>query len=358
MRVLVTGGAGFVGSTLALRLASAHPGWDVVALDNLQRRGSELNLPRLETGGVSFVRGDVREAADLDAVGRVDALVECSAEPSVLAGADGSPDYVVSTNLVGAYRCLEHCRRHDAQMVFLSTSRVYPVAHLRSLSLEERDSRFELAAEQPMTGASAEGISESFPLAGARTLYGATKLSAEHLVEEYRAMYGLSATVVRFGVIAGPWQMGKVDQGFVAHWVLAHQLGEPLRYLGFGGTGKQVRDVLHVEDAAALIEEQLVDPGGWDGVVANAGGGVAQSVSLRELTDLTREATGKTTLVETGGEDRPGDVPLYVSDCSLLRSKTGWRPERDLPAIVEDVARWASSHAGDLRRSVTHVPPP
>src|SRR4051794_40402777 len=124
-RLLITGGAGFVGGNLAVALASRD--WDVVALDSLHRRGSELNLPRLKEAGVRFVHGDVRELDDLLDVGPIDALVECSAEPSALAGVGGSPDFAVRTNLVGAYHCLELARRHDAHLVFLSTSRVYPI---------------------------------------------------------------------------------------------------------------------------------------------------------------------------------------------------------------------------------------
>jgi len=106
----------------------------IAAIDNLKRRGSELNLARLREEGVAFVHGDVRDQADLEACGTIDTLVECSAEPSVMAGTDGSPDYVVRTNLIGAYHCLEHARRHDADFVFLSTSRVYPVATLEQLA--------------------------------------------------------------------------------------------------------------------------------------------------------------------------------------------------------------------------------
>ena len=114
-RLLVTGGAGFVGANLAVALAERHPEWEIVALDNLKRRGSELNLPRLRSAGVEFVHGDVREPADLEGIGRFDAMVEASAEPSALAGAGGSTAYVVGANFVGAYNCLELARRHDAQ---------------------------------------------------------------------------------------------------------------------------------------------------------------------------------------------------------------------------------------------------
>src|SRR3954447_20681569 len=143
MRMLVTGGAGFVGSSLAIALAARQPGWEVVALDNLHRRGSELNLPRLREAGVEFLHGDVRDPSDVAAAGEVQAIVECSAEPSALAGVDGATDYVLQTNLGGAINCLEHARRCEgAQVVFLSTSRVYPVAALESVAFVETDTRY------------------------------------------------------------------------------------------------------------------------------------------------------------------------------------------------------------------------
>src|SRR4051794_14802494 len=191
MRVLITGGAGFVGSSLGVSLRSHHPDWELVAYDNLHRRGSELNVPRLEEAGVRFVKGDVRDPEGLMAIERVDALIECSAEPSALAGSDGETGYTVHTNLTGAYNCLELARRDGAQLVFLSTSRVYPVQAQRELRLEEGATRFELSGEQILPGASAAGISEDFPLEGARTLYGATKLAAELLISEYADGFGM-----------------------------------------------------------------------------------------------------------------------------------------------------------------------
>src|SRR3954453_22601480 len=263
-RVLVTGGAGFVGANLSISLSRRHADWDIVGFDNLRRRGSELNLPRLRSAGVSFVQGDVRVLGDLTALEPFDAIVECSAEPSVMAAVDGSPGYVVETNLVGAYHCLELARRDGAQFVFLSTSRVYPYGALDALEHHETDTRYELAPQDGVPGASERGIAEDFPLEGARTLYGATKLAAELLVTEYAAVAGLPTVINRCGVIAGPWQMGKVDQGVFTFWLLAHQTGRPLKYIGYGGTGKQVRDLLHVDDLVELIERQLSAPDEWN----------------------------------------------------------------------------------------------
>jgi CDP-paratose 2-epimerase len=348
MRVLVTGGAGFIGANLLLGLSARHPDWELIAFDNLRRRGGELNLPRLREAGVTFIHGDIRGIEDLMEVGEIDALVECSAEPSVLAGFDGSPDYVVRTNLFGAYHCLELARRRKAYVVFLSTSRIYPVAPLQGLTLEETDTRFEIADSQPMPGAGPRGIAEGFPLDGARTLYGTTKLAAEMLIAEYRDAYGLWAVVDRCGVVAGPWQMGKVDQGVFTYWMLAHHFGRPLSYIGFGGEGKQVRDVLHVDDLVDLINLQLAEPARWDGVVANVGGGREGSLSLAETTALCADITGRHLEVRRAGEDRPGDLPVYISDCSHLFSLTDWRPRRGPRDVLADIHRWVAEHEDAL----------
>ena len=349
-RILVTGGAGFVGGSVAVALAQS--GADVLAFDNLSRRGSELNLPRLDEAGVTFVHGDVREKDDLMSLGHVDALVECSAEPSVMATVDGSPDYVIRTNLMGAYHCLELARRDDAQVIFLSTSRVYPLRHLLAIELDEAETRFAIAAEQELPGISPEGIAEDFPLWGARTLYGATKLSAEHLIEDYVEGYGLRAVINRFGVIAGPWQMGKVDQGVFTYWMLGHYFKRPLDYIGYGGSGKQVRDLIHVDDVVALITEQLSDPAKWSGHVANAGGGRACSLSLKEATALCAEITGNPVDIAHVEEDRPGDVPLYISDCRRLFAQTDWRPARDARQILADTYEWIRANEDVVRKTL------
>lgn len=352
MRVLVTGGAGFVGANVAIGLAARHSDWELVAFDNLRRRGSELNLRRLRDAGVSFVHGDVRMQSDLAELEDADAIIECSAEPSVMAGVGGSPDYVVQANLIGAYNCLELARRTGAHFVFLSTSRVYPMGLLRQLKLEETAERYELRQRQILPGVTAAGISESFPVIGARTMYGATKLAVELLIEEYRTAYGLSAVVSRCGVIAGPWQMGKVDQGVFTHWMLAHYFGWPLSYIGFGGSGKQVRDLLHVEDLVDLVDEQVRTPENWDGAVVNVGGGRDISLSLKEASLLCTEITGRAVALAVVAETRPGDVPLYLSDCSALFARTSWRPRRSAREVLADTCQWIRSNEAAVKAAL------
>jgi CDP-paratose 2-epimerase len=347
-RVLVTGGAGFVGANLCIGLRQRHPAWEVVALDSLHRRGSELNPPRLRDAGVEFVRGDVRNPADLRSAGEFDALVECSAEPSVLAGVDGSTDFVVHTNLLGAYNCLEIARSRAADLIFLSTSRVYPVEPLEGALWFEDETRFEWADDQEVPGLSRDGVAEAFPLEGWRTLYGTTKLAAEHLIAEYAQSFGMRTVVNRCGVVAGPWQMGKVDQGVFTHWMLSHYLGRPLSYIGYGGTGKQVRDLIHVEDLVDLIARQLADPDGWAGMTFNVGGGRDSSLSLLETTALCRELTGNEVPIGPAGQARPGDLRIYISDCGRLYAHTDWRPQRGPRQTLGDILEWIRANEGPV----------
>lgn len=339
-RILIVGGAGFIGSCLAIGLKKLHPELQIICLDNLRRRGSELNLPRLKSCGIQFVYGDIRTTADLDPVAlKVDCIIDCAAEPSVLAGFS-SPQYVLQTNLLGTVNILELARQTGASLLFLSTSRVYPIASVKSISLLELESRFAIGPNQTLPGISELGISEDFPLKGARSLYGATKLASELLIEEYRAAYNVPAIINRCGLITGAWQMGKVDQGVCGLWVAAHYFQKSLNYIGFGGSGKQVRDLLHVEDLLRLIDYQLEHFAEFDGEVFNVGGGFSNSLSLVETTDLCQKIVGKSIEIHPVLEERAGDIPIFITDSSRVMERTGWQPMIGPEAALQDIYDW------------------
>jgi CDP-paratose 2-epimerase len=275
-------------------------------------------------------------------------MFECAAEPSVLAGYGESPAYVINTNLGGTLNCLEVLRKHRADVVFLSTSRVYPTAAINALDYVELDTRFDLKPHQKTEGASQEGIAETFPLHGGRSIYGATKLASEILLEEYLDAYDIRGVVNRCGVLTGPWQMGKVDQGFVVLWVAKHFFEKELAYFGYGGTGKQVRDILHIDDLYALLVKQLDRLDSISGTVYNVGGGRDVSTSLAELTTLCTEVTGKSIHIASVDEDRQADLRYYVSDCHKVRSALNWAPQKSVRETIIEVEEWIRLNQSSL----------
>lgn len=341
MRVLITGGAGFVGSRLARRFREDRPDARIVAFDNLRRRGSETNVRELARMGVDFVHGDVRQPDDLFSLeGGFDVVIDAAAEPSVHAGRNGSPAYVLQTNLWGTLSLLEFTRRRGGAFVFLSTSRVYSIGALRGIALEDRPTRFEISAEQPVRGISGAGVAEDFPVDGPRSLYGASKLASELFVQEYVDTYGLKAVINRCGVLSGAGQFGRSEQGVFAMWVANHHFGLPLKYTGFGGTGHQVRDLLHPDDLYDLIVRQLSDIDRASGETYNVGGGMTGSVSMLELTQLCRARLEREIPIENVPETSPVDIPLFVCDARKAADAFGWTTSRGPTQIVDEIAGW------------------
>lgn len=338
--ILITGGCGFVGSNVAVLLKKKYPGYTIIALDNLKRSGSELNLPRLKKHEVRFVHGDIRNREDFDDIGHIDLLIEASAEPSVLSGTNSSLDYLINTNLNGTINCLNFANKNKAGFIFLSTSRIYPIKQIESIAFRESATRFEILPGQPLPGITSLGISEKFSLEGSRSFYGATKLASEILIQEYNAFLGMPTVINRCGVITGPYQMGKIDQGVAVLWVARHFWKRNLSYIGYGGEGKQVRDILHVDDLFNLLDEQIHNVGKYSGKTFNVGGGIESSISLKELTSLCEDVTGNKIDIVKDLEPRPADIRIFISDNSLINTLSGWSPVKKPLEIVSDIYRW------------------
>jgi len=350
MRILITGGAGFVGAALAKYFKSFYEKCDVTAFDNLKRRGSELNVAHFKLLGIRFVHGDIRTPSDFNEIEEdFDLIVEASAEPSVHSGVLGSADHVVQTNLNGTFNCLNFARKHGNHFLFLSTSRVYSIAPLREIKITEKDTRFEIDSKQELSGVSTEGISEKFPTDSARSFYGATKLAAEMLVQEFAMTYGLKSVIYRCGVIAGPGQFGKIDQGVFTFWLVNHYFRKPLMYTGFGGGGKQVRDLIHPLDLAELISLHYTTMGECRGNVFNVGGGRMVSVSLVELTRLCKDLTGNVVAIGSTADTAQVDIPIFITDSRRIREAVGWKPSRNLESILGDTLHWIRANELQLR---------
>jgi CDP-paratose 2-epimerase len=347
--ILITGGAGFVGSNLCIQFKQKYPAYQVFAFDSLKRRGSELNLTRLREHGVQFIHGDIRNIEDLAIFENIDVVIDACADPSVLSGIN-SPVYpLISSNLFGTVNCLELADKLKADFIFLSTSRVYPIQLLEDCAYDELDTRFVWRDAQKLSGVSSKGITEEFPLGSSRSFYGATKLASELLIQEYNELKGMKTVINRCGVISGPWQMGKVDQGVLVLWLARHYFKGTLNYIGYGGTGKQMRDVLHVNDLFDLVDYQVHHIEQVNGQTFNAGGGLDVSFSLKELTALCEEVTGNKIQINGVKENRVADIRIYVSDYSKLHKLTGWKPARNVKQLVAETFDWMKANEASLK---------
>ena len=347
-RVLITGVAGFVGFSLARRIAEgADGGCEIVGMDNFSRPGSERNRALLAGPGVRLIHGDTRRRSDFDTVPPVDWVIDAAAEPSVLAGVSdgGASRRLAETNLWGSVETLEYCRRTGAGLILLSSSRVYSLRALGAIPVRKSGGAFapEPGAALP-DGAGPAGIREDFSTDPPLSLYGATKRASEVMALEYGETFGFPVWIDRCGVLAGAGQFGKPDQGIVSFWIHSWKEGRPLRYIGFDGSGAQVRDVLHPADLASLLVRQMDATSRPDGRrVWNVSGGVASAFSLRQLSEWCAARFGPTT-VGVDPDPRPFDVPWLVLDADRAETDWAWRPERGREEIFAEVARHAEEH--------------
>ncbi|MBW8780823.1 MAG: NAD-dependent epimerase/dehydratase family protein [Verrucomicrobia bacterium] len=346
MTILLTGACGFVGSTLARQLVAQ--GHQLIGLDNFIRPGSEANRTELKALGVKLVHGDLRAASDIDALPACDWVVDAAANPSVLAGVDGktSSRQLVEHNLGGTLNLLEYCKRHRAGFTLLSTSRVYSIPPLAALPVEVENHAFRpvaSAASLP-AGLGAAGIDETFATGAPVSLYGATKLASETLALEYGETFGFPVFINRCGVLAGAGQFGRPDQGIFAYWINSYLSRRPLRYIGFGGQGHQVRDCLHPRDLAPLLEKQFAAPQTPAGNrLVNVSGGAASAFSLRQLSDWCAGRFGSHP-VAADLAPRPFDIPWMVLDSAKAARTWDWRPQTPVTAILEEIAVHAQAH--------------
>jgi CDP-paratose 2-epimerase len=346
VRVLITGICGFAGSQLArhFRARRDAAALEITGIDNLSRGGSDSNRGPLTQLGIRVVHGDVRMASDLEMLGAVDWVIDAAAKPSVLAGVDGttSSRQLVEHNLLGTVNLLEHCKRWGAGFILLSTSRVYSIAPLSALPVEARDYGFRPILEQGApAGISSEGVTEAFSTAPPVSLYGATKVASELLALEYHHSLGVPVWIDRCGVLGGAGQFGHAEQGIFSYWINAHLRRQPLRYIGFGGTGLQVRDCLHPADLGELLLQQMEDANnGRRTRVVNVAGGARNSISLAQLTRWCDDRFGRHTVAQEGAT-RPFDVPWLVLDSALASESWDWQPRIALESILSEIAEHA-----------------
>jgi CDP-paratose 2-epimerase len=353
MKILVSGVCGFVGSTIANALLDNVRSREIIGLDNLSRAGSPVNLEPLRKRGINVRHADLRCASDLESIGPTDWIIDAAANPSVLAGVDGSTSsrQLLEHNLYGTVNLLELAKKNRAGFTLLSTSRVYSVKALSEIPVVVNGGAF---APEPGVGlpegASEHGIAENFSTMSPVSLYGASKVASESVALEYGAAFDFPVWINRCGVLAGAGQFGHAEQGIFSFWINAWLRRRPLKYIGFDGAGHQCRDCFHPRDLLPLLEKQFEGSDSSRPRIVNLGGGVENAMSLAQLSQWCEERFGAHE-VAADNAPRAFDVPWLVMDSRLAATTWNWRPATKLPTILEEIARHAEAHPDWLQLS-------
>jgi CDP-paratose 2-epimerase len=337
--VLVTGGAGFLGTNICDALAAR--GEDVVIFDNFSRPRVTENgdwLHARHHGRIHIIKGDIRDQNAInDAVKGASAVIHLAAQVAVTTSvADPIGDFEI--NARGTLNLLDALARHrpTAPVLFASTNKVYGKLIA--------DEAFQRSGERyvPRDGAQASGFSEATPLSF-YSPYGCSKGVADQYVIDYSRVFGLRTCVFRMSCLYGPHQYGTEDQGWVAHFLIAAASGRPIAIYG---DGYQVRDVLYVDDAVRAYLLALDNIDTLSGRAFNLGGGPQNALSLRELLRRIREMDGRAPVVSYHPW-RPGDQLWYVSDISAFSHDAGWRPETGVTEGLAKLSSWVAQAFAD-----------
>ena len=343
-KILIAGGAGFVGSNLAFHFKSL--GDEVIVMDNLVRRGGELNLPIFKDLGIQFIHGDIRNREDLNSLPDVDVVLLTAAQPCAINYAN--PTFDITNNTMGVMNMLEWCRLENTPLIFWSTNKTYTGEHTNCVPYSVSDRRFVWDdPDYQQEGWSFEhGFNEHLTVNGRdHSIYGLSKIAADLMIQEWSDAYKIPSIINRFSCLAGPNQWGKAEQGWVSWFVLAEQLNLPLTVYGYDGY--QVRDYLFTPDINNLIEKQvnaiLANPHGYVGEVYNVGGGMEYSVSINEAIDMLDLPN-----VRYDGGQRRADQAIYISDNRKVKHEFSWRPQTDFEMGTQMIREWVQDNESEL----------
>ncbi len=338
--MLITGGAGFIGVNAAERFLGK--GWKVVIFDNFSRKGTELHreyLTQKFANHVTIIQGDIRtDQAVLDRLcNECDVVLHLAAQVAVTTSVV-NPREDFEINAFGTFNVLEAVRKSERKplVLYASTNKVY--GGLENVPVEEQEKRYVFAG-------GLKGVSEE-QLLDFHSPYGCSKGAADQYVRDYSRLYDIPTIVLRQSCIYGQHQMGIEDQGWVAWFLLAALFGKPVTIYG---NGKQVRDLLHVDDLIDCYELCIEKTGAVSGHVFNIGGGHENTLSLIEFLELLRGDLGLP-LTSSSRAVRPGDQPIFISDNSAFMKATGWQPKVNVRSGIRQLKQWLEEHRGELQR--------
>jgi len=338
MRILVTGGCGFVGTNISLHLNSR--GFKIQSLDNLSRKGSEYNLKLLEKNNIKNYKIDIYDYKKIKKLPKYDLIIDCCAEAAVVVSRKDI-DKVINTNFIGTLNILKKIQKDNSKIIFLSTSRVFPISETNKvLKSKKIISKLQIK----------KSFSEKDIIEGPKTIYGLTKLSSEMLIEEFSYAFNLKYIINRCGVISGPLQFGKQDQGFLSLWVWKHINKDKMKYIGYGGNGHQLRDVLHINDLCELIFMQIKKFNKIYNKLFTVGGSKRSYTSLVELTKICEKITKNKIKFSKISKTSIYDIPYYVTNNNLVTKTYNWRPKKNINKIVKDVFNWLTKNKKTLNK--------
>ena len=337
MKILITGGCGFVGSSIAVYLKKKLLKVKIDSLDNLSRKGSILNFKRLKKHNIKNYKYNIDDYNKLKKIPKYNLIIDCCAEAAVEVSKTDI-DRVFYTNLVGTFNVLKKCAKDKSNIIFLSSSRVYSINLLNKLKnkINKNINKKFLMNKNLSTG-------------GPKSIYGFTKLSSEDLIKEFSYLFKIKYIINRLGVISGPWQFGKQDQGFVSLWLWNHLNKKKLNYIGYGGKGNQVRDVLHIEDVCNLIYKQIKVLKKKHNLLVNIGGGLSNAISLKELTKKCEKMTGNKIKLGSNKLTSDYDIPYFVMDNKKVSKLYNWKPNKKIDDIIIDMYLWMKLNPKKLR---------
>ena len=338
-KILITGGCGFVGSNLGIFLKKK--GFKITSLDNLYRSGSHLNFKRLKKEKINNLKIDIKNFDKIDKIkNKFDLIIDCCAEPSVENSRKSiyEANRVFNTNLTGTFNIISKCLKDKSKLIFLSSSRVYSISELNKYKKEIDKKKYNMEFDI--------NFKTSYP----RSLYGFTKLASEELIKEFNFSNNLTYIINRIGVISGPWQFGKIDQGFVSLWCWSHLMKKKLKYIGFGGNGRQVRDVLHIDDLCQLIFLQIKKIKKINNLTLSFGGGKANSINLEQLTKKIKKYSKCSLKINKINKTSIYDIPYFVGSNKNVFDIYSWKPKKKINEIITDVYNWQKNNIKILKK--------
>jgi len=336
MKILITGGCGFVGTNLSLFLKKKNH--KITSLDNLSRKGSRYNLQLLRKNKIKNLKINTENEKKILKIPKFDLIIDCCAEAAVEVSKNDF-DRVINTNLIGTINILKKAKIDHSKIIFLSSSRVYPINSFKEFSkkkLLKKDLKI------------SKMFNENSNINGPKTIYGVTKLASEMFIEEFSYAFKMKYIINRCGVISGPLQFGKQDQGFVSLWIWRHLMKKKLSYIGYEGLGNQVRDVLHIDDLSELINIQIKNLNKINNTLFTVGGSKKSYTSLKKLTEICQKITGNKLSMSKIKKTSIYDIPYFITDNSKITRTYGWKPKKNITNIIKDTYKWLKINKSNL----------